>query len=581
MHIDSTLIKTIKGRFQFLTNTSLVWYKSHQIKSTDNRKLERKQIFLEQFSYADATNASFIDCPFDTSKNIELNGEHYGGQGIGTNGGGVRCGNLGEYQIKGIGTNLLVGRNTPKDHAYGGLDLEGAIVETIYTNAINKALPVGAVDVEGLIYTGGNTGYASRDKGTAVPGALLVRKSCIRPAHFIQAHNFQPTDAYKQQYYSDVHRTKTVNQSLKKHFEKDIDYIKFLGQFLSNCANQFAFARVLGIAHGTVSPSNISFDGKWLDVPQASFVGGGLNYNSQISLYHEPGLVLGIIDELTYTYSKFNKTGLNVQPLVNYYQSQLDAYFSHYLAVYLGLPLEIDKTDIQTDWAILVEFINLFIVKKTAIYEQKYARQCQAPMHRLILLLYKSLFNKPVAALELQAEFTMRNTAQISAVMDAFSRIFKHAFSTQNQTSTYTHFITAGLIKAIKLSGFIRFFNQDNGIAKFAMQLANKIEIGEINEFICDYEQAADWIFDYSSSDAICVLKSQSIEIMFEQKNGTFKINHINDKTYHCNINDFLSWIEIVDIQQLSLWGYSFKEDLLDLAIVCSTTEKHEDCVNG
>ncbi|WP_017444038.1 hypothetical protein [Gayadomonas joobiniege] len=581
MHIDSTLIKTIKGRFQFLTNTSLVWYKSHQIKSTDNRKLERKQIFLEQFSYADATNASFIDCPFDTSKNIELNGEHYGGQGIGTNGGGVRCGNLGEYQIKGIGTNLLVGRNTPKDHAYGGLDLEGAIVETIYTNAINKALPVGAVDVEGLIYTGGNTGYASRDKGTAVPGALLVRKSCIRPAHFVQAHNFQPTDAYKQQYYSDVHRTKTVNQSLKKHFEKDIDYIKFLGQFLSNCANQFAFARVLGIAHGTVSPSNISFDGKWLDVPQASFVGGGLNYNSQIPLYQEPSLVLGIIDELTYTYSKFNKTGLNAQPLVNYYQSQLDAYYSHYLAVYLGLPLDIDKAEIKADWAILVEFISLFIVKKTIIYEQKYARQCQAPMHRLILLLFKSLFNKTIALVELQAEFSMQNTSQVNSVIDAFFHIYQHAFKLQTGALEYKHFITASLIKAIKLSGFIRFFNQDNGIAQHAMQLANDIEIDQINRLICDYKQAADWIFDYSANTPICVFHSHSIEIIYDQKDGLFKVHQLDDEASFYNINDFMLWLDAVDNQQLSLWGYSFKEDLLDLAIVCATTDQHQGYVNG
>ncbi|WP_237716280.1 hypothetical protein [Catenovulum agarivorans] len=547
----------------------------------DAAESELAKNFIAQFSYADSANASFIDCQFDENKSIELLGEHYGGQGIGSNGGGVRCGNLGDYQIKGIGTNLLVGKNAPKDHAYGGLDLAGAIVETIYTNAINKALPVGAVEVEGVIYTGGNTGFTSRGKNASVPGALLVRKPCIRPAHFVQAHNFQPTDAYKQQYYSDVYRTKTVNHALKAHFENDIDYIKFLGKFLSNCANQFAFARVLGIAHGTVSPSNISFDGKWLDVPQASFVGGGLNYNSQIPLYQEPGLVLGIIDELTYTYSKFNKTGLNAQPLVNYYQSQLDAYYSHYLAVYLGLPLDIDKAEIKADWAILVEFISLFIVKKTVIYEPKYARQCQAPMHRLILLLFKSLFNKTIALVELQAEFSMQNTKQINSVVGAFSRIFQHVFKLQTGAHEYTHFITSSLIKAIKLSGFIRFFNQDNGIAQHAMQLANDIEIDQINRLICDYKQAADWIFDYSANTPICVFHSHSIEIIYEQKDGLFEVHQIDGEESFYDINDFILWLNAVDNQQLSLWGYSFKEDLLDLAIVCATTEQHQGYVNG
>ena len=49
------------------------------------------------------------------------------------------------------------------------------------------------------------------------------------------------------------------------------EFIKILLTFLARSANQFSFSAAMRISHNTLSPSNLALDGRWLDLPVASF----------------------------------------------------------------------------------------------------------------------------------------------------------------------------------------------------------------------------------------------------------------------------------------------------------------------
>ncbi|ELE50971.1 mchC domain protein [Escherichia coli] len=71
---------------------------------------------------------SYIIDPGSTASAKVFHAERYGGSGIQRNGGGARCGFDGNYQVKGIGSNPLVGEGTDERHSNGALGAVHAIL---------------------------------------------------------------------------------------------------------------------------------------------------------------------------------------------------------------------------------------------------------------------------------------------------------------------------------------------------------------------------------------------------------------------------------------------------------------------
>lgn len=90
--------------------------------------------FLKQFSYGLPRNELFDQIDFDFHKTKYVYAERYGGMGVSDNGGGVRCANDGDYQLKGIGSNILIGSGEDKWHSYRGLNA----IDAVYETAISK-----------------------------------------------------------------------------------------------------------------------------------------------------------------------------------------------------------------------------------------------------------------------------------------------------------------------------------------------------------------------------------------------------------------------------------------------------------
>ena len=275
---------------------------------------------LAEFAYA--TGSSLLpDSALDKQDSITVYAERYGGAGISKNGGGARCGNIGDWQVKGIGSNPLVGR-TPegvrdeKDdtwHSYGGLSLLDAIIETINTVVVNEALPAGTVNCIGIIETGDDTAYQPglvlEDDLSTGRGALLVRETTLRPAHLCPSENFTPKDEYKSLLESDVYRLRLANRELARELNHD-GFVNFLAAFLKTSANQFAVGKVLRIYHGAVNTANIAADGRWLDLSTVCFVEANKNYFLQVlngGFYSEHLSPLAIAKDVAYQYSKIQQ----------------------------------------------------------------------------------------------------------------------------------------------------------------------------------------------------------------------------------------------------------------------------------
>jgi len=218
--------------------------------------------------------------------------ERYGGQGIGYNGGGVRCGLSDGLQIKGIGCNPLVGENAPVDYAHGGLSLFECMQESLWSRVFAKTLPFGAVETEGIIRFEEQCGWVLERWGAEalvprygnppqLPRAILVRKFSVRPAHFVRASLFRPACARKQQIRADVERVFAAQAVLPGLLPQDFGARMAIGdstellefgmiELSRRLALQSSAAKAKRLVHGNITASNICLDGRWIDFGSAT-----------------------------------------------------------------------------------------------------------------------------------------------------------------------------------------------------------------------------------------------------------------------------------------------------------------------
>lgn len=212
-----------------------------------------------------------------TSKKTEDKGtillaERYGGKGVGKNGGGARAGNFGQFQLKGVGPNNLVGRSSDFWHSHGSMTLAEALFECMWSEICNDVLPYGSVRTLGIIEKPSWSPVSNNGQLTIAPGALLVREQAIRPAHFMRADHFDPSS--DDLYFSDAARTGAAlaafisigGRSYKlQGTDTSTQSTGLLSCLAQRFAAQIAAARARRIPHGSLNCSNIALDGRYID----------------------------------------------------------------------------------------------------------------------------------------------------------------------------------------------------------------------------------------------------------------------------------------------------------------------------
>jgi hypothetical protein len=303
--------------------------------------------FVDNYSWL--TKSNFLDDKTRVRTDITATmfAERYGGVGLATNGGGARVVNLADVQIKGVGANALAGQGTPSSHSYGGLDIQGAVKEIIYSRLLNKISPVGVQAIEGLILLDATS--ALHD-GNKAPSVLLVRERVARPGHFLPCVNFRPKPEHRSSMQSDYSRVLGIYKSIGRHALLSDFYI-LVQHFLDKCADQLSFFRVARLVHGALTPSNLCLDGRVLDTGLCSFIVSGTNYGQVTSYFDEAATPPLVIREWFYLIGKF----LTDKPVEDHFFQLYDEKLCQYAFVNIGFMFGVDR-EMSTKLAPMVEW---------------------------------------------------------------------------------------------------------------------------------------------------------------------------------------------------------------------------------
>jgi hypothetical protein len=221
----------------------------------------------------------------DEGDTMRFLAERYGGEGIGVNGGGARCGLRDGLQIKGIGPNILAGGKQAYWHAYGGESLAGSIREAIWGEICHAVLPHGAVRVLGVIDTGTlvslHAATPSRAGGMTRRG-LTIREAALRPGHYMRALGYLRADEKLHGIGSDAERTRRAVNALphalraQYAIDRSLSEAEAINATLLDMTARFAEQQAASwakrIVHGTISASNLATDGRAIDFGTMSTV---------------------------------------------------------------------------------------------------------------------------------------------------------------------------------------------------------------------------------------------------------------------------------------------------------------------
>ena len=497
-----------------------------ELQGAGTDQAERHRLFAAMFSYMIPGAVCFDELQFDSSDSITMQAERYGGVGIGYNGGGVRCGNVGQYQIKGIGQNPLAGDTDNLLHTYGGLSAVDAIYETIYANVLQKVLPVGVARIHGVILTGPSAAFNIGRAEERSWGALMVRDTALRPAHFLRAGTFVPSDILARAMYSDTGRVRMVNRGLLQTCGSVNAVIQFLGNFLMRCANQFAFARVARIMHASVSPSNMCFDGRWIDLTLTQFLPSDQNtagfFPTIASFFEESTAPLIFLRENIDTFNKYNGTNLQFAALANYYLKQLNACFKFHLGYLFALPVPQLAQELLDNQLEYVKDDVLAILSAGKVVRNAWPLGLDAddPVLGFIERSFMAVAEPPAAG----AHMARAGAARVrdgAAFGAALVTLFDAAHAADTSGCSRRSFVLAAFLAAFKRAAVPEYFYHGRLEYLSIRPAVDSADPARMAAVISDSIDIGDWAFEAAGA-AVTLYRSRECVLAFDRASGHF-----------------------------------------------------------
>ena len=503
---------------QKFVGATAVWINQHELAALPGT-LDQEPCFIDRFSYAVRDVDCFQSLEFDPTKNKDLLAERYGGRGIGDNGGGARCGNDGIFQLKGVGPNVLVGSGKNVMHSYGGLTLVSAVYEALVSVVFGGFLPIGVAKVYGVISTAKECAFSHPicpiNGPSKVAGAILVREACDRPAHILRAGGFVYDEKSGKKLDSDVERIKNIYKKIG--LANQGDFIAMLGKFLSGCANQLAFSQVCRISHGNLSPSNLCMDGRWLDLSRLRILSAGENVAEGGGAYFDNKMdPIKTIEEIAYTYIKYNKIPLNHVPLVDYYLEQFEAYYAFHLPFFFVLGSgDVDLEYMSSIGKPLLELCNAVFRENpepTHGKEASVQESLERNEDRSVELL-RFLFS---GYLESQSNFetlAQKCESNCESIRLTFIDILRAKYMSLNADGLLS-------FKSVSLSAAVVAFRRSYLSCVFGYQpllkaVSQACEAGSVDALIDQYKSLFSWVFSKNDLENPVIFMSDSAVLSF------------------------------------------------------------------
>lgn len=462
--------------------------------------------FVEQHSWVVNNNFFCDKARIDPNTTKTAYAERYGGFGLGTNGGGARVVNINNTQIKGVGANALAGEGAPRSHSYGGLDIQGAVKEIIYSRLLNKISPVGAQSIAGLILLDETSALHNDNKA---PSVLMVREPAARPGHFLPCVNFRLKQEHRALVRSDYSRIHGIYKSIGKH-DLLSEFYTLIQHFLDKCADQLSFFRMARLAHNALAPSNICIDGRVLDTGLCSFVVSGANYGQVTSYLEEAATPALVAREWFYLINKF----LNEKPVEEHFLKLYEDKFYQYAAVNMGFLFGLNremstKLSSTPDWQRLsnsiLSLVSMGPPSKTSILPTVDAPDIVNDI--IAANLYAVLHNKEI---DNSSKFFSQFTKSLRSLLEIMTPAI--GWHGQNEGS----FCKAFVIQTIKRAFLSSYFF----ITYIGRTVDDHYASGQSSgtaELIAENDEVSNWLYENLLADHCTIYSGNGVSIWYSR----------------------------------------------------------------
>lgn len=533
--------------------------------------------FSELFSYMTPYGERFSNLRFEcTAEKIYL-AERYGGYGVGENGGGVRCGNYLGYQIKGIGKNPLVGPETSQWHSYGGLNAKDAIHEAIYAQVLNMIMPLGCAKIFGVILTSSDGAYYEVTEfasGREVIGwgALLIREICIRPGHYVRTPLYVPRKDQGLRISADVIRVRNANKHLLYQFNGIHNLQNHIRCFIDGCANQLGFSKMARITHGAISSSNVCFDGRWIDLTNTSFIGGGQNIGGLTTFNEEQFIIPSILSEFIDTFSKYTGIWIDKKSAISYYHKKLGYWYTRHVSYLLGLEIEnldgVDEKHINylteislkilnsgkfshNNWPTHLSDADIILQYQIGLF-YSLAGMDQDSLNVLTKVCDQVALDKDRLLVSINAIYA--SVVQKSALMSRGALIKKHCMHALKRTIFSEYFFKGRLELAI---------SEHLNRSPFT-----------VGNLINDSIFMAKWIYESSSDDMINIYKYGGVVISFSSAKNVYCLDINGDSLYTEKSSQLIAVLKDLDDDLFLVNLYDFRKWVIYILQFIDNIEK-------
>lgn len=534
---------------------------------------EAERSLEERFAYAISATPCFAGLSFDEEDQCTLLAERYGGMGVGENGGGVRVGTGPGFQLKGIGANCLVGADTDASHAYGGLDAPLALSEVVLSHALSKVLPLGLLTPIGLLLTGEETAFDDNRKPCW--GVILVREAAVRPAHFLRAGRYHVHPEHVSTLPGDVARTRRTIGDLQVRLAAAGETIEqFIEEFLERCATQFAAARAARVAHSTISPSNIAIDGRWLDVPMASFLPAGRNYSQASTFYGEADVALDCAFALADSYTKYTGQRVDTGSFVALFQRRFHEALGRHTAATFGLPpTSIAEIIDSTQWRLLVDITNWIIHRDPRREPLRPKPSKDEAMACWLEGAFLAVQGDERSASYMRRANPVGNVTP-EAVGEALRFVLMHVYERsrgpapgKEHNMSFGAFVRRTMLLASRRARCPQFFYLGH-INNLTNELCRVGRPEQTAPFIDDCRTLVDWVFAWDSGPELVLYRSRSVTVSYDATRERYILDEGDTRTAFPTLSELLEVLSTWEEDPRSIWGFDFRPYLERLAEV-------------
>jgi hypothetical protein len=475
--------------------------------------------------------------------------ERYGGVGIGCNGGGARVANFSNAQVKGVGANPLAGRDAPRSHSYGGLDLPGAAKEIVYSELLNKISPVGAQRLHGLILLDRQSGEHNGKKSCSV---LLVREPGVRPAHFLPCTDFRPKPEFASTLRSDYSRIRSIYTSIPESGGVS-EFNIFVQEFLDRAADQLAYFRMAKISHNALVPSNFLIDGRVMDTSLCSFVNAGHNYGQVTSWFDEPNVPLMVVGEMFHLVRKYTFTKISPEHFGQLYLERFRQYSCLNTGFLFGIGRDLSARFSSTlEWRKVSARLQSIMVRGRDEKSHKLPTVDAADIvsDMLAVCLFSLSSGTPIRS---GGKFTSGLADDLRALIDKLYPAYEEQFATK------AAFQTAFSMQTLKRAFLSSFFF----ITYIGKAIDDAVEVEQVLDVVNDAEQVSDWLFEDITARKCTLFANRRLRILFDSADRVFEVHR--DGTQTETIRNPVSFIHFVKRSgpDFEINGYDFSPFLI------------------